>query len=327
MLAFVLGLTVFGCHKSDSPVDPNGTVPLSEAAALQAQVAQSDSVADFFISDAEIIDDLDLRADDAGSLGKTESFVTPLRWGRHIFWNRITRTIETELVGDTVANVTTVRTVPAEMRIGIQFAGSAPGVVDSVVKKPFVLTLRRVVRFNRIARTNDPDSNWRPVAISLVYGKTSPAEANTFGITGMEITGKYSTSITNPLDTWFRYGRGARAGIPRFSAGDSINVRVTIQSANDSAEVVFLRHGFAGILADRHRAKMRLVSTDGSANGSTRSVTRIYERLLIASPLPRHILSARLTATVDAFSYNTLYDNSIAVSNEFWGVPYVVTNY
>jgi len=318
-----LGLTVFGCNKNDNPVEGNRIGTLSEAQALQTQVEKSDSIAGFFASDAQILDDLDMRADDSGALGKVDNGATPVRWGRHIFWDRIVRTTETRLVGDSIAFVVTTRTVPAEMRIGIQFPNGIPGVIDSVIKKPFTLSVKRSVRFDRIARTADPDSNWRPAAISLVYGSSVPGDAKSFGITGMEITGKFGTTITNPLDTWFRYGRWIRSGIPQFSAGDSITVRVTLQSRSDSAEVVFLRHGFAGVLAERHRIRMRLASVVAVGG----AITRTYERLLIASPLPRHILAARLTATVDAFSYNTLYENSGSVSNEFWGVPYVVTNY
>jgi hypothetical protein len=326
-------LILSGCSK-----DPGGVQPIeSDQQALQSAVTGIDSVAEFSSSDEATIDDNGMRSPEYDGLAKIDAndlsnmsavfadSVYPVKWGRHIFWNQVTRKYDIVISpGDSNALVTITKILPGEFWVGIGFKTPDTLVVDSIIKKPFTEVVKRKVRFIRVARGEHPFRNWVPVAITMVLGKTRPDSLNNFSIASLEVEqiGHFDTTYTDPLQTWFRLGL-FRGSIPHFRTGDSIRVRVALNSSNDSAEISHLRFGIAGDGGERRRTVMHLVSTTGGGG----SFTRVYERVFVARLprfLPIGVLAARFNAVVDVISYGSIYVNDAPFTNEFWGTPYIV---
>jgi len=318
-----------GCSTNNSTVMPPAQAPSADVQALQQAVATVDSVAAFSNSDQATIDDGGLHADEyqttsAGSpdflLGAVSNdSLSPVRWGRHI--TNVTQSYAVDTTGDTLATVTITQIITGELRIGLGTHRSDTTVVDTVVKKPFTLDIKRKVLFRRVARTNNPLRNWMPVAVTMAEGTSQ--NTNDFSISSVEITDThqhYDSTFTDPLNSWFALGL-FRGCVPRFHGNDSLTVRVTIASADSSNELVYLRHDIAG---DRHhpgfgRAKMNLVSVTGTSG----NYTRVYSRTLTTHFPSWGLLEERFNVMVDVLSYGTIYDNNAPYSNEIWGAPYM----
>jgi hypothetical protein len=323
-----------GCTK-DNVINPPVTV--TDQQALQEEVATTDSVAGFSSSDETTIDDNGMRAPeydgfakldigDLGHLGITfGDTITPVRWGRRIFWNQVTRHYDVVIApGDSSALVTITKVLPGEFWVGVGTRTLDTVIVDSIIKKPFTEVVTRKVRFIRVARTDNPLRNWVPVAITMVLGRTRPDSLKNFSLSTLEIEhiGHFDTTYTDPLNTWFRLGL-FRGSVPHFRVGDSVRVRVTLNSSDDSAEIAHLRYGIAGDGAERRRTLMHLVSTTGGPG----NYTRVYQRVFISrlpSILPLGILAARFNAVVDVMSWSSIYVADAPFTNEFWGTPYIV---
>ncbi len=329
MLACVAGCMVIliGCSKDSTVTAP---APLTDQQVVQTQAATVDSVAQFSSSDETTIDDNGLQDPDYSGLAKEMlvairqnvdfniDSLSPVRWGRHITWEGIVRDYHVVMAGDSEAIVTITKTIPGEFWVGFGVRYTDSVVIDTIVKKPFTETVTRNVRFRKIANDADREKDWVPVAITLVRGATP---AKSFSIASFElndVTQHYDTTVTDPLNTWFRLGL-FRGSIPRLAVGDSVIVRVTIQSSDDSAEVVCFRHGVAGGGLLRNRVKMALVSTSGTSG----NYTRVYEKRF--SPhLPPDLLAVRFNAVVDAFSWGSINSPVQPFANEFWGYPYII---
>ncbi len=324
-----LAVAMSGCSK-DSVTGPQ---PNADAQAMQYMVESGDSVSAFSASEVFSIDDGGMRSPDYSGLAKAGIDPTiisrvnadatrPLRWGRRIFWDQIVRNYNVVPSGDTLALVTVTKTIPGEFWVGWGIHNLDTVILDTIVKKPFTEVSKRNIMFRRIGRHLDPRRNWIPVAITMVQGASQGSK--NFSVASfelMEVSGHYDTTATDPLNTWFSLGlfRGTR---PIFPVQDSIKVRVTINSSDDSTEIVYLRHGIAGDGLERRRSRMDLVSM----SGTTGNYTRVYEKTFVTG-LPRFILAERFNAVIDAFSYGTIYDKAAPFANEYWGMPYIVARF
>ena len=173
----VLGSVIWqGCTK-DSITDT--AMIVTDESALKMMVASTDSVSSFLGSQDSTIDDDGTHDPDYEGDGISAT-ITPLKWGRHIFWNLAVRHTTVEKEGDTAAVVTVTETIPGEFLIRIALTDSL--MADSIIRKPFTEQIQRKIRFVRIAHTDEPERNWRPVAISLCEGHTLPDSANNFSI-------------------------------------------------------------------------------------------------------------------------------------------------
>lgn len=336
LLVIAAGLLfgLVGCMKDNGLTPP---VPITDPQALQDAVASIDSVAGFSSSDEATIDDNGMRSPEYDGFAKTDvadfgnlgrifgDTVTPIRWGRHIFWNLVTRHYDVTIFpGDSAALVTITKVLPGEFWVGVGMKNADTVIIDSIIKKPFTEVVKRKVRFIRVARTDNPLRNWVPVAITMVQGRTRPDSLNHFSIASLELEqiGHFDTTYTDPLQTWFRLGL-FHGSIPHFRLGDSIRVRVTVNSSDDSAEIAHLRYGIAGDGLERRRTLMRLISTSGGPG----NFTRVYERRFVSRLpmfLPPGILAARFNAVVDVLSWGDIYVSDAPFTNEFWGTPYIV---
>lgn len=318
-----------GCSK-ESPSGPGPAPADEDRTALQQLVVQSDSLNDFSTSDEATIDDNGIRPEEYEALAKLSpgdeltrqvagDSTYPVKWGRRIFWERVVRTFTVEVSGDTIATVVLTKTLPGSFWVGWGIRTFDAFLVDTIVKKPFVETVVRKFIFRRIARHQNALRNWVPVAMTMVRGTSGGA--NAFAVASMEVSesaGGFSTSVTDPLATWFRLG-WLTGSIPVLPVRDSVTVRVTLQSSDADGELVYLRHGIEGSGTIRRRAMMPLVSVSGGAG----SYTRVYERTFVTS-LPPFVFIMRFNAVVDIFSWGTVYSLDAPFANEFWGAPYIV---
>ncbi len=325
VVAFLFIMSFNGCSNNNTV-----TPVVTDQQVLQQMVKGIDSVAEFSTSDEATIDDNGLKDPDYSGAAKEAAYFSghmrvfvgdslkPLRWGRHIFWTQIVRNYNIVMQGDTAALVTITKTIPGEFWIGFGTVVSDTAQIDTVVHKPFTEQTTRNVLFRRIANTSVLERNWLPVAITLVQGKSQTT--NPFLLASVEVIDSirhYDTTITDPLTTWFKLGI-LHGSIPRFIAGDSILVRASVLSSDDSNEVVVLRHSVAarGLI---NRVRMNLISVTG---GPTTHL-RVYERRFRAT-LPLIALLGRYNALVDVFSHGSLYSLTDPFMNEFWGSPYIV---
>ena len=321
VLSLLAGLTLMGCQK-DNSTGPASDQPPAGVTNEQTAMVNSAAADEFVTNAADVYAFADpavapTNYSDATGLSKTDTSITPLRWGRFI--TSVTRTINLNVLpGDTMAVAHVTRAVSGTLKIRTSING-----VDSVFTKPFADTSGKNVIFRRVAKdTKKYWLNWVPVATSLVVGGTSPMPANN----GIQVTkiqllgGGDSITITDPEAFWLRYKwlnlfHGGRGDVPQFALGDSVTVTVTLMSQSSDTDMVALRHGF-GLQSLRYeRARMTLVSQSGpDGNG-------FYTKVYTKSLLPRFGMGSFYVG-VDALTKATLYDSNAPYSASWWGVPY-----
>jgi len=330
--AFGAMLILSGCSKDNvsGPGPAQGDVE-----AMKFMIEHSDSVAAFSASEEFSIDDegdqnaaYDMLAGAAaepqiiGAVAADSSH--PLKWGRRIHWDKIVRDYHVVMSGDTLATVTVTKTIPGQFWVAWGMRTNTGVVFDTLVKKPFTEETKRNFLFKRIGRNAELRRNWIPVALTMVQGQSQGASA--FSIASLSVSETrfgFDTTITDPLNTWFRFGfKHGHGCIPIFPVRDTVTVQVTITSADDSAEVVYLRHGIGWDNRIRRRAPFELVSTTGGPG----NYTRVYERKF-TTELGTWSHVARFNAVVDAFSHGSIYDKAAPLDNEFWGAPYIVARF
>ena len=298
-------VAILGCSKD--ALSPSG---LSDEEAIRQQISQADSVAEFLSSDDAVIDDQYEQAWEFGAVGKVATPIKVFRWGRKV--DQITRTVIIVVEGDSAATATITKTITGHLVIAAAYSDTA-SFPETVIRKPFTERSERKVRFVRIARSTSPEFNWRPVALTLVAGKTLPDSLINFTITSLDvITPDDTFHVTNPLDTWIRLRRLRERLL---FVGDSVKLRLTVLSVDSAAELAIQRHG--GL--DRHRARMHLVSNTPVGGGWE----RVYERVFIPH-LSLGLYMANYSFVVDVISRESLYDDSAPFTNRFWGLPYAV---
>ena len=324
---FVLILLFFGCSEKDAITQ---STKVTEEQALKLAVIEVDSVAEFSSSDEISIDDEVMREpeyDDFATsmfakpnlLDAVTDSIYPIRWGRHIQWSSITRDYQVLIQGDTLAYVTVTKTIPGEFIVGWGTRTADTVIIQDTVRKPFTETVQRRVLFRRIAHTDSARNNWRPIAVSMVQGKT--LGVNAFTIVSLEVSDKNNlidTTVIDPLSQWFRLGL-FRGSVPKYPVGDSITIKLTVNSSDSTAEDVFARHGIAKGWSERRRAKMQLQSSAGNEGG----YTRVYIRTFRAG-LPARSSFARCNIIIDVLSHGTVFSRTSPFSNEYWGVPYII---
>jgi len=332
-ISFVVTLAIFvaffGCSKDDTVITEN----LTDEQAIQAMVANSDSIAGFSQSDETLIDDpaeisttaLQQNGIQLSKMGfdKTNAHIKVFRWERRVLTINRNITVTFNYTNDTsilpfvppLATALITKDVSGNIVISAAYSDTAT-YPDTIIRKPFHERLQRKVLFRKIARSTDASRNWRPFEMTLVEGKTIPESSNSFVIQNLKVYSPADTfTVTDPLTTWLQFGM-IRHGIPLVRHTDSLFVKVTLFSTNDSIESVIMR--WNGEL-NKSRERMILVSNTPVSGG--------YERIFqmkIRTHLPSGKTVGRCNVVVDVFSYGTITDDTIAVSNRLWGFPYNV---
>ena len=327
-----LALGVFGCS-SNNPASSPATV--TDQQAVTQMVTSIDSVSQFLSSEEATINDGGLQLVDAGGVevpGAVRSAERPsginttdsvVEWGRVVFPAQIVRDYNVLVIGDTIAIVTITKHVPGQFLVAWGIRPVPPTdsvIVDTVIRKSFTEVMSRKVQLKRIAHTDNPLMNWVPTAMTFVASKT--AGSITFGIDSLEISDNrtsFDSTYSNPLQTWFRFGR-YRESIPIFHVGDTVLVRLTVSGSDSLPEIVALHHSVLGSASLPVRLRMFLVSQSGGPG----NYTRVFQRRFVAW-LPPAVLVARFNALADVFPRRCIYSQTAAFENEFWGLPYIVT--
>lgn len=312
-IAFVFVITA--CQK-DTVVDPSA---VNEDDYLKQQAISAEEVAGYIESEEISIQDeyeKDMNYDDFG-MGKTTYPITPLKWATKI--DRVVKTLYVDPINDTVKIVTIVKNITG--RFIVKAIKDSNGVVDTVkIVKPYTSTITRKVRFLKVNNHNDFRKNWKPIAITLVEGKTN---IKNFSISMLEVMTSVDTAIiTDPLTYWVRLAPG-RGGVSLVKPGDAFVIRVTVTSENSNPEYACLRTGLdSGFKHHRARFMMDLVSETVS-NGI---YTRVYQKVFTAR-LPMGVSFGHMNAIVDVMSYNSINDDTDPYMNSFWGMPYLVKRF
>ena len=307
LLLVITGLLMVGCKK-----DTTAPEPLTDSEYLAQQIYATDSLAGFLDSEDISLNDggeMDFDYNDFGMM-KPDAVIIPLKWGRKI--ESITKTVLVQFPSDTIAIATVHKVILGKFIV----KGIATNGDTLKVEKPYTTNTDRKIRFRKMEKFTDQKKKWIPVAMSLVQGQT----ANTnFGISQIEVFISSDTAtVTDPLTYWLRMAPW-KGGVPILQLGDTINVRLTVASPDDSAEYAILRHGSCAMMNKRARQRMALVSQ----TGSTGAYTRVYEKRFIAH-LPMGYAYGRFHALVDVMSYYSINDDAAPFMNIFWGTPYVV---
>lgn len=321
-LVFFITLTLLIVFVGCGSVDPISESITPETQAIQDMVNNTDSISGFSQSDESLIgDSSEIGATTTrenniqfSKMGYDEinTHIKVFRWERRI--SNITKNVSVT-VSDTTAVALITKTVLGNIVISAAFSDTA-SFPDTIIRKPFQERLLRKVLFHKIGNSTEPARNWRPVAISLVEGTTLPESNNSFVIQNLQVYSPADTfTVSSPLSTWLKFG-AIKRGIPQLRHTDSLIIRVTLFSTNDSSESVISR--WNGERAN-FREKMKLVSSTHVSGG--------YERVFqmnVRTHLPFGKVVGRCNILADVFSYGSISDDSIAVSNRLWGFPYDV---
>jgi hypothetical protein len=310
IIMVLAGLSIMGCSRDDLT-----NARFTDDDFLRGQGVQVDSVSEFDDSEELALDDGSDQIFDYNDYGfmKPTDLITPLRWGRKI--ESKNRTVVVNYLSDTIAVATIIKTIN-----GTFIVKGIKGTDTIKVQKPFSAISTRKIRFKRIDTNRDPRKNWIPVAMSLTLGTTTGLSSSpNFGISELEITTPVDTAdVTNPLTYWLRMAPW-KGGVVILHPGDSIKVRLTLTSPNDSAEYAVLRHGTFNKINKRIRQLMPLISQTGTQG----NYTRIYEKKYV-SHLPLGYAFGRFNAIVDIMSYDSINNDAAPFMNLFWSMPYIV---
>jgi len=308
-MLLLVGLLVTGCKSTNGPEDDNAPAGVTNEQSARAYFATND---DFTKVTEEAIDDEDLQGTDY-TLGKIDTAMTPLRWGRFI--RSVERVVtDTVRAGDSIAVVHVVRRIHGVLRV----LASINGRIDTV-NKPFVDETERNIVFKRVGReTRRFWLNWVPVASSLVEGGTVRPNSS-INLTQLEfITPNDTITIIDPLHFFFRYRwlrlfNQGNKDIPEINAGTLVTIRATLVSESPDTDLVALRFGADPL----HKRRMRMRFVSQTQRGS--DYIRVFER-----DFTMHFHRGFFHAAVDAMSKATLFDNQSPYSVSWWGVPYRV---
>lgn len=313
-MAATVGLLVVGCNKNTNGPEVEGApAGVTDEQSAMKYSAEND---EFVKNDEQTFADEEVQPTDYGYLvGKVDAAITPLRWGR--FVRNVTRriTIETQ-PGDTIAIAHVHKNIIGTLKIkGINGAGDTV-----IVEKPFNDESDRNVMFKRVRRGNERFwLNWIPVATSLVEGGTVANPQINIIKLEMITRGGDTITITDPQRfflryRWLRHLNGDR-DMAEVRGGDSVKIKVTLESASADTDLVALRFGFNSQF--KNRAKMFLTR---QTTGGSLGYVKTFERTFNVQNRPGHFHAA-----VDAATKATLFDDSpSAYSVSWWGVPYRV---
>ncbi|MBA4313430.1 MAG: hypothetical protein C0417_12475 [Chlorobiaceae bacterium] len=306
IVLIILSLFI-GCSK-DTTTNPT---EITDQEAITQQVTGIDSIADFSSSDEATIDDGSAQSW-SSNLEKITSPITPLLWGRKV--DNVQKTVTVIIDGDTIATATIRKMVTGRLIILARITDTTARI--DTVQKQYTKEFTRQIQFVRVARNNDRVKNWKPVAITSIFGKT---QLRDFNIARVEmITPKDTVVMTDTLPHWFRLGTGTGT-IPVVNEGDSITIRLRLLSDNPNTEYAAVRHCVHHRFSYRYRVRMGI--TDSVLIGS--KYERQFEKRF-AVRLPATVDVARYNAVADVMSYNSINDDTEPFMNMVLGIPYIV---
>jgi hypothetical protein len=293
---------VAGC--SNSPTSPQSASTSVQSTLLK--IAQSDSSVASFQSN--------YNEDDAMTIYEDESDtkIFPIKEGQKL--RIVSQNFTYTTSGDT-AYGTYVQTF--EGTLCVQTTNSNGR--DTVIQKPYSTTVTRNLIFVKVGSdTNNPLHNWKLVAVSLPEGGTAISNVKITSIT-VYLSNGDTLQVNNPNSYFISRATGKMyerwKDMPFFHAGQSMTVKVTINSAYADTDFVTITHDADINGLHRTKQKFNLISSNTSGNG----YVKVYQKTFTTGPWHGYF-----NAVINAFSNASVSDSSSPVEESSWGVPYLV---
>ncbi len=310
----ILSVFMFGCK--DSVNAPNlGTNSKSNLSTLDkqamSQIAELDSVVASF--------DPNFNESQSDSyLGKINSAITPfIVWQHVILTNKtfeFTPASDSVNIGDSVY-VKLTRTYQGVLNIAAsnQDTLTRP---DTIITKNFTTNVVTRLLFQHVDTTSNPMHNWKLLGVSLASGGTNTTNFKINSLT-VTLSSGDTVTITDPTnyfisrsDKWKHWHR-----CPEFGSDDSVKISVEVYSAYADTDFVTLTYGADHHGLHRNKSKLDLVSQTASGGGYIRT----YQKTFNVSHYRGYF-----SAVLNAFTRQTIYDDSAPVESNTWGLPYKV---
>lgn len=312
LLASVVSLIwLSGCSKDNSIVDPGTGGGSSVQQALQKIAENDEAVASFAPNYNE---------DDAMSfaLGKVNTAVYPVHVGQKMLV--VNTTFESNVIGDTAYGKLT-KEFKGVLIIAGSYTKSADGKVkiDTIITKNFNTTITRRLKYIKVDSTENPEKNWKVVAVSLPEGGTLTSGIKIAKLT-LAVPDSSSFVITSPNDFYLAKQPGKNRHMPFISRSKAgLTMRVEIVSAYADTDFVTLTHGAAldGFGRGMHRAKIKFHLISSTPEGS--NFRKVYE-----AAWSTHQYMGYFHAVVNAYPKASINDDKAAVEVSSWGVPYAI---
>jgi len=303
LLALFAALSIIlmvGCK--DSTIEPESTEPNTDKEAMQ-KIADEDSSVSSFEPNYNEEDLMDF-------LGKTETVIYPFRVGHRV--RLVSRNFNVNIVGDT-AWATYTKTFEGTLLIAASYDPNATE-PDTVVKKPFNSIVTRNLIFIKVANTDRPFRNWKLAAISLPEGGTLSPNIDITKLT-IFLPGGDTLVITSPNNYYLSRGFGWWKHLPIISKNEDVTLELELFSAYADTDFVTLTYGADKMGLHRAKRKFELISSVPSGTGYVKVYQQTYRT---------HQWWGFYHAIVNAFPRQVIFDDTAAVENEMWGVPYFV---
>jgi len=307
---FCVSLLVAGCNNSVTGPSTisNGQTNI-QTADKQAitQIAEQDSAVSSFETNFNENQSINF-------LGKESTAITPVFVWQHIILKDKNYTFNQ--VGDSVF-VKVTKTFQGVVNIVASTQGPTTK-ADTIITKNFTTVITRQLLFERIDSTDNPYRNWRLVGISLVSGGTM---TNNFNINKLTVTGSDGNSLVIDSPEDYFLAREKRWGwwhhFPEIAKRDSITISVELYSAYADTDFVTVTYGANFFGMHRNKSNLSLVSSTPSGNG----YLKVYQKTFNVGGYHGYF-----HAVLNAFTKQTIYDDSAQVESQTWGIPYKVKN-
>jgi hypothetical protein len=240
--------------------------------------------------------------------------IFPVRVGQKMHITNFDVTFDIQ--GDTAYGEIT-KTFDGVLFIAASYDEFEPGdtnIVDTLIHKEFTTTITRNVVFVK-GNPLFPERDWRIYSSSLPNGGT---RTDNIEITKLTIFLPDGTEIVvdNPNEYFLTREPGLGEQLPIISRGESVRIRVELNSAYEDDDFVTLTYG--GMREDRlHRAKRRfeLVSSELGSD----VYNKVYENVWEVNRFPgiKH-------AIINASPRQVIFDDATDVESNSWGMPYIV---
>jgi hypothetical protein len=302
-----LMMYVFGCsEKNNQIVDPQAS-----SSANMSSISAVITSDDFFLTEEPNLEDGQAMPAEYGSLlGKTDSAIFPIRFGKKI--DKVDRNTTYDQQSDSVVIATTTRTITGKFIIAGSYTNSGKS-IDTVIRKPFVETETRIAKFVRVDSTLPPWKGWRLAALSLLKGGTQNTDV-VINQVAVELPSGDTLVVTSPNDYFLNVNKHPHQ-VPEIHQGNQLLIRLTLTSTQPDTDVVVLRFGADNRGFNRLRQRFHLVSQ--TQTGAM--YTRVFELAVRA-----RWNFGKFNAVAEAITHQSIFDDAAPFENNYWGLPYVV---
>ena len=307
--AVAISIFMFGCKNTVNAPTPgtnsqsNLSTPDQQA---MSQIADQDSVVASFDPNYN-------ESQTDNFLGKTNDGITPYFVWQHVILTN--KTYDFTTVGDSVyLKLTKTYQGVLNIAASTQDTTTRP---DTIITKNFKTTLVMQILFQRVDSTDNPMLNWKLAGVSLVSGGTTNSDFKINSVTLTFARNDSTIKIDDPTNFFinrsYRWRWGHRC--PEFHLDDTVTVSVEVQSPNNDTNFVTLTYGANFFGLHRNKVMLDLVSQTQSGGG----YIEVYKKTFNVRNYYGYF-----SAVLNAFTRQSIYDDSAPVESNTWGLPYKV---